>query len=143
MPLADVLARPWTDRCPDKRLRQSANRIGQSYEFSAIKLTKSQRMRAKLPLIVTSPQFRKLISILLIAFVCFVAIAIYSPLHKHQNGWCSLNNVESCQAEEAQAILPPPQLTIAGLAEPTYQLRACPFLAPARVPARAPPAANV
>lgn len=55
------------------------------------------------------PKLEKIaISIVLLLCICFVAYAIYSPLHVHKNGYCSLNSVEHQSADTlAPAIIVP------------------------------------
>jgi hypothetical protein len=75
--------------------------------------------------------------------VCFIAIALFSPLHKHQNGRCSLNSVEVFAPEEpAVAIeVPAPSMDAPRVAASGEPLRLPETAAVTPLPARAPPAA--
>lgn len=50
------------------------------------------------------PASRRLGALLLALLLLALAVAIYSPLHRHEGGnpyRCSLNNIEHCVTEEA------------------------------------------
>ncbi len=72
--------------------------------------------------------------------LCLVAIIIWSPLHKHQNGKCSLNNLESFVSGKvaAEVALPAPAKShfLALVVNAVVALA----MAPRDLPARAPPA---
>jgi hypothetical protein len=51
---------------------------------------------------------RALVSLGLLFAICFVAWAIYSPMHVHKQGACSLNSVEHQIAELALSLIVPP-----------------------------------
>ena len=46
---------------------------------------------------------RTAIAIALALLVGFFAVALFSPLHKHEKGKCSFQGLESCQSDQAAA----------------------------------------
>lgn len=83
---------------------------------------------------------RKSLAVFLAAFVCLAAVVIFTPLHKHQDGKCSLNNLESCQPDQVavEILVPTPRIgDLFEVSAPKAVLRAAEMLA---LPARAPPA---
>ncbi|MDZ7639039.1 MAG: hypothetical protein U5J83_12465 [Bryobacterales bacterium] len=57
---------------------------------------------------------QRLLALLMVAAVAFLALAVYSPLHKHDaNGRCSLNSFEHVMQGETEAA--PPNLALCQL----------------------------
>lgn len=82
---------------------------------------------------------------LLAALVAWAALAVFSPIHKHDlraPAKCSLNHLESQQAEGAVAVLPEFALALLGFAEPPAKLERAAHSTGRRLPARAPPACS-
>lgn len=42
---------------------------------------------------------RRWISALVTAALLFLAIALFTPLHQHRNGKCTMNNIEYCSTD--------------------------------------------
>ena len=89
-------------------------------------------------------QFQSRWAIVLMLCVCFISIAIYTPLHKHgPGGICSLNHVDNCQPDGVEeAILPEPP-AVSALFEVTAVQYSYLSVLFTRIPARSPPALSV
>jgi hypothetical protein len=75
--------------------------------------------------------------------VCLAAIIIWSPLHKHQNGKCSLNNLEVFVSDQVAAEIPVPAPTESHFFEAAARRVVAIAMEPRDLPARAPPASIV
>ena len=71
--------------------------------------------------------------------VCLAAIIIWSPLHTHQNGKCSLNNLEVFISDQVAADVPLPAPTESHFFEAAAERVAAVAMEPRELPARAPP----
>ena len=83
---------------------------------------------------------RVLLAIFLATLVCAAGIAVFSPLHKHHRGQCSLHNLEGCQPDQVMVAVPVPLPGLSGWLdqEPAVVVRL--LVATVELPARAPPA---
>jgi hypothetical protein len=84
----------------------------------------------------------KLASIVLAALVAWAAIAVFSPIHKHDlnsAAKCSLNHLEAQQAEGAVVVLPDFALALAGTPDEPAEAERPAHPVERRLPARAPP----
>ena len=89
------------------------------------------------------PKVKKvLISILLLLCVCFVAFAIYSPLHVHKNRQCSLNDVEFQVADSVTPVLDLPQPVNEAIATLVETAMATPVAPAFAQTSRGPPAVS-
>jgi hypothetical protein len=87
----------------------------------------------------------KLASVVLAALFAWAAFAVFSPVHKHDlraPAKCSLNHLESQQAEGAVAVLPDFTLALVGRSQPVLETERAGHWIERRLPARAPPASS-
>jgi uncharacterized protein YggE len=81
-------------------------------------------------------------SILLAALIAFAALAVFSPIHKHDLNAptkCTLNHLDSQQAEGTVVVLPDISLVLVGVSELQPEAERAAHLSESRLPARAPP----
>ena len=82
---------------------------------------------------------KAVLHVTLLLCVCFVAFAIYSPLHIHNNGQCSLNNAEHQIADAITPAIELPQPVSEAIATLVEQSIAGPITAVFAQTSRGPP----
>ena len=87
----------------------------------------------------------KAASLLFATLFAWAALAVFSPIHKHDlnsPAKCSLNHLEAQQAEGAVTVLPDFALVLVGIPETPAQPERAAHPMEQRLPARAPPASS-